>query len=160
MSAVFAAYDLSAGKTVYYREMADAQVVMVEKGLDDGQNSGRNDGMVSVLVNPMGFQPLQLYELDEVTMETLRVMELELPHEYLSREDFYADTNLLFQADMNEDSVVLLLDDAFSISSLKDEERFSILAVYDRKTGAMTWRARLVMDVGYEVDDVKIGADD
>ena len=57
--AVFGAYDLAESKAVYFETIEHAEVVMVQRGPDKGQ--------VSVLINPMGYQPLELRTIDDTT---------------------------------------------------------------------------------------------
>ena len=100
----------------------------------------------------------QLVELDAETLDVVGVTELELPHEYMSRVDYNDYGNYLFETDLTDDGVLVMYPDVFSETQLREqEERSLILALYDRRTGDMTWRARLLLDVEYDVYGVKIG---
>jgi len=146
---VFAAYDLEKNEPVVFREMRDSHVVMVDQNLEEGK--------VSVLVNPMNYQPLQLLELDAWTMEVLETRYLELPHEYRSRQDEREHAGYLFEADMDADTVLIRVPDVFSETRLREQKDSSqLLVLYERKTGRMLWRARLMLDVEYDVYGVRI----
>ncbi len=150
---VVAAYDLEEGKPLVFREMEGYHVVAVKKELDRGR--------VMVLVNPMNYEPLQLYELDAATLDVLGVTEMELPHEYMSRVDYNDYGNYLFETNLTEDGVLVMYPDVFSETQLREqEERSAILALYDRQTGEMVWRSRLLLDVEYDVYDVKLSEKD
>ena len=147
---VVAAYDLEKGMPLVFRELEGSHIVAVKKELDRGR--------VMVLVNPMNYEPLQLVELDAETLDVVGVTELELPHEYMSRVDYNDYGNYLFETDLTDDGVLVMYPDVFSETQLREqEERSLILALYDRRTGDMTWRARLLLDVEYDVYGVKIG---
>lgn len=150
---VFAAYDLEKNEPVVFREMRDSHLVMVDQNLEEGK--------VSVLVNPMNYQPLQLLELDAWTMEVLNTKYLELPHEYLSRQDEREHAGYLFDVDMNTDTVLVKVPEVFSETRLREQKDASqILVLYDRKTGEMIWRARLTMDVNYDIYGVKLSEEE
>ena len=149
---VVAAYDLEKGMPLVFRELEGSHIVAVKKELDRGR--------VMVLVNPMNYEPLQLVELDAETLDVVGVTELELPHEYMSRVDYNDYGNYLFETDLTDDGVLVLYPDVFSETQLREqEERSLILALYDRRTGDMTWRARLMLDVEYDVYGVCLKTD-
>ena len=147
-AAVMAAYNLKERKAAEFREFTEAHVVSVRKELDEGK--------VYVLIDPMNYQPLQLYELDAVSMEVISIKYLELPYEYMTNQDFRNQGSYLFVANIGEDTVLVKYPDVYSEEMVRAQERRSdILALYDRNTGDMIWRARFAMDVEFEIYEVK-----
>ena len=150
---VLAAYDLKAGEPLVFREMEGIHVTFVEKDLE-------NDRVYAV-VNPMNYEPLQLLELDAWTLEVLNVTELDLPHEYQSRVDYDDYGSYLFEVDMNGEQVLVKYPDVFSETRLRQQkDRSEILALYDRKNGDMIWRARVILDVNYDIYGVKLSEEE
>ena len=148
-AAVMAAYNLETGETMAFCEFTESHVVAVRKELDEGK--------VYVLVNPMNYQPLQLYELDAVSMEILSVKDLELPYEYMTNQDFRNQGAYLFVADISEEAVLVKYPDVYSEEMVRAQERRSdILALYDLNTSDMIWRARTAMDIEYEIYGVTV----
>ena len=148
--AVFGAYDLAESKAVYFKTIEHAEVVMVQRGPDKGQ--------VSVLINPMGYQPLELCTIDDKTMEVLNVTKLELPNEYLTRKDsvYEADIYYLWKADMDQDRVAIMFGDIIDSNKMDDGLATSIMVVYDRTSGDTIWRGRFTMDSKYEISSFNI----
>lgn len=148
-SAVMAAFNLSTGESLTFREFAESHVVMVRQELDAGK--------VFVLINPMNYQPLQLYELDAVSMEILCTKYLELPYEYLTNQDSRYQGSYLFEADMNEEAVLIKFPDVHHEEMIREQKTSSnILALYDRTTGEIIWRSRVALAVEYEIYDVEL----
>jgi transcriptional regulator with XRE-family HTH domain len=146
---VVASYDLKEEKPLVFREMEGSHVTFVKKDLENDR--------VYMVVNPMNYQPLQMIEMDAWTLEVLNVTELELPHEYMSRIGHDDYGSYLFEVDMSDHQILIKYPDVFSETRLREqEERTEILALYDRETGDMIWRARLILDVNYNIYDVHI----
>lgn len=148
--AVFGAYDLAESKAVYFKTIEHAEVIMVQRDPDKGQ--------VSVLINPMGYQPLELCTIDDKTMEIINVTKLELPNEYLTRKDsvYEADVYSLWKADMDQGRVAIMFGDIISRSKMDDGLANSIMVVYDRISGDTIWRGRFTMDNEYEISSFNI----
>lgn len=151
-SAVLAAYDLENSKTLSFVKRDHAHVVMVRKVPERGE--------VTVLLNPMGYQPLELYVLDDASLEVKSVTQLELPSEYMTRlhTDFERKIYFLFDGDMDDERVAIWFADAVSREDLDDDVVRRILVVYDRSSGQAVWRGRFQMDAKYEIGDVMLKA--
>lgn len=150
---VAASYDLKAGEPLVFREMEGTHVTFVQKDLE-------NDRVYAV-VNPMNYQPLQVIEMDAWSLEVLNVTELALPHEYQSRVDYDDYGSYLFEVDVNEEHILVKYPDVFSETRLRQQkDRSEILALYDRKTGEMVWRARVILDVNYDIYGVKLAEEE
>ena len=115
-------------------------------------------GRVLVLVNPMGYAPLELYTLDGGTLEVLEKVELALPSEYLTRRDslYQAEHYYLFEADMDGRQVAVLFGDAAGRESGEDGRASEILVVYDLSDGRMVWRGRLSYPGEYEIQGLSL----
>jgi len=149
---VFGAYDLEENKAVCFEIIENSHVVMVRKEPEKGQ--------VAVLLNPMDYHPLELYTLDDRTMEIKSVTQIELPNEYLTRRDseYAAEQYYLSEGDMDEDKVAVLFGDTISRKDMDDDTFSNILVIYDRVSGRPVWRGRLMMDIEYEIDDISLKA--
>lgn len=148
--AVFGAYDLAESKAVYFKTIEHAEVVMVQSDPDKGQ--------VSVLINPMGYQPLELCTINDKTMEIINITKLELPNEYLTRKDSVYETDVysLWKADMDQDRVAIMFGDIIDRNKMDDGLATSIMVVYDRPSGDTIWRGRFTMDTKYEISSFNI----
>lgn len=148
--AVLGAYDLAKSKAVYFETIEHAEVIMVHRDPDKGQ--------VSVVINPMGYQPLELCTLDDKTMEIINVTKLELPNEYLTRKDsvYEADVYSLWKADIDQDRVAIMFGDIIDRNKMDDGLSTSIMVVYDRISGDTIWRGRFTMDAEYEISSFNI----
>lgn len=148
--AVLGAYDLTESKAVYFEAIEHAEVVMVHREPDKGQ--------VSVLINPMGYQPLELCTIDDKTMEMIHVTKLELPNEYLTRKDSVYETDVYYfwKGDMDQDRVAVMFGDMIGRNKMDDGLADSIMVVYDRISGDTIWRGRLTMDAEYEISSFHI----
>jgi len=147
-TSVFGAYDLAGNKAVYFETIENSQIVMAHKEPEKGQTV--------VLINPMDYQPLELYTIDDTTMAVKAMVSLDLPNEYLTRQGsrYAAKTYYLFSGDMSGDMVAVLVGDAVSRGALEDDIGSCILVVYDRNSGKPVWRSRFMLDVEYEIDNV------
>lgn len=147
---VFGAYDLTENKAVCFETIENSQVVMTHKEPEKGQ--------VSVLINPMDYQPMVLYTIDDQTMEVKSTTQLELPNEYLTRQDsIYAmKTYYLFEGDMNDGRIAVLFEDTISRESLASDTASYIMVVYDRGSGKSVWRGRFMIDKKYEISHIVI----
>lgn len=139
------AFDLAAGKAVHFTLIENAQVILARKEPDAGR--------VAVLVNPMDYQPLSLYTVDDTTLEVQSVTPLALPNEFLTRQNsaYAAPRYYLFEGDMDAQRVAVLFGDVVSREPLEDDTASSILVVYDRASGAPLTRARLRLASDYEL---------
>lgn len=147
--AIFAAFDLRKQESCFFKKIEDAQVVLTEKASENGR--------VYVLVNPMAYKPLQRYVLDDVSMESLSVQELELPHEYLTYENslYEREKYYLFTGDMQEPYVAMLFDNT-SREEMNSGERSNMLAVYDCSIGKIVWRACIKMSAEYDISQMAL----
>lgn len=147
-ASVFGAYDLAEGKSVCFETIENSQVVLAYKEPDKGE--------VSVLINPMDYQPLELYTIDDTTMEVKSVTQIRLPNEYLTRQDseYAMKTYYLFAGDMNQNHIAVLFGDAVSRENLGNDTASHIMVIYNRDSGKPVWRGRFTMDMEYEIDDV------
>ncbi len=147
---VFGAYDLAEGKSVCFETIENSQVVMAYKE--------PNKGEVSVLINPMNYQPLELYTIDDTTMEVKSVTQLRLPNEYLTRQDseYAMKTYYLFAGDMNQNHIAVLFGDSVSRENWGNDKASLIMVIYDRNSGKPVWRGRFTMDAEYEIIDAII----
>lgn len=145
---VFGAYDLKQNKAVSFERMENSHIVMTYKEPKNGQ--------VAILLNPMNYQPLELYMIDDVTLEIKSVTQLELPNEYLTRQNsaYAMKTYFLFDGDMCDDWVAVLFGDTVSREDLDDVMGSCIMVVYDRDSGKPVWRSRFIMDSEYEINTV------
>lgn len=150
-SSVLGAYDLENDRAVSFEVLKNSQIVMVRK--EPEQNR------VAVVVNPMYYQPLELYTVDDETMEVISIVSLDLPAEYLTRKDseYAVQGYYFFHGDMDEEQVAVLFGDIVSRESLEDETDSRILVVYSRETGKPVWRGRFQMDIEYEVSRIELG---
>lgn len=148
--AVWAAYDLEEGRARSFHALEGAEVMAVRQEPETGR--------VLVLVNPMGYAPLEFYTLDGGTLEVLEKVELALPSEYLTRRDslYQAEYYYLFEADMDGRQVAVLFGDAAGRESGEDGRASEILVVYDRSDGRMVWRGRLSYPGEYEIQGLSL----
>lgn len=148
--AVLGAYDLAESKAVYFETIEHAEVIMVHREPDKGQ--------VSVLINPMGYQPLELCTIDDKTMEIINVTKLELPNEYLTRKNSVYETDVyyLWKGDMDQGRVAIMFGDIIDRSKMDDGLANSIMVVYDRSSGDTIWRGRFTIDAEYEISSFNI----
>ena len=145
---VFGAYDLNESRPVFFDRIENAQVVMTYQEPELGQ--------VAVLINPMDYRPLELYTIDDTTMEVKSVTRLELPNEYLTRQGsiYASDTYFLFHGDMSKDRISVLFGDIASQKDFDNHTGSCIMVVYDRASGEALWRGRFMMDMEYEISHV------
>lgn len=147
--AVLGMLDLQTQQVRIVQSEAHAQVVMVRHDAERGT--------ASVLINPMGYAPLELYTLDDRTMEILQIRKLALPHEYLTQKNsvYAAESYLLFDGDIKAQYAAVLFD----VTARQQAEagiRNAVLAAYDMKTGEMVWRGRFELDSDYDICGVRL----
>ena len=108
-------------------------------------------GQVSILLDPMDYQPLELYTLDSGTLEVVECLSLELPHEIraLQGSVYEKVQYLLFEADLTDAYAAVLFD------TLSDGDR-GLLSVYDRESGQAVWRGLLSLEGPYEICGIEL----
>ena len=108
-------------------------------------------GQVSILLDPMDYQPLELYTLDSGTLEVVEYLSLELPHEIraLQGSVYEKVQYLLFEADLTDAYAAVLFD------TLPDGDR-GLLSVYDRESGQAVWRGLLSLEGPYEICGIEL----
>lgn len=147
-ASVFGAWDLTKNRAVCFEVMENTHVVMAYKEPDQNQ--------VTVLINPMNYQPLELYTMDDETLTVKHITHLPLPNEYLTRQnsEYAMDSYFLFCGDMDSDRVAMLFGDFVSRSNLASDTHSDIIVVYDRNSGNPVWRGRFTLDADYEIEGI------